>query len=109
MFEKVVCEWKVKAEDLTAELEASRSESRNYSSEMFRMKAALDEANDQLDIVRRENKNLADEIKDLLNELYGKKKSHWGSGDIFLAQTETLRIYLELDGTTTLHSRHEGH
>ena len=35
----------------------------------FRLKAALDEANEQLDIVRRENKNLADEVKDLLDQL----------------------------------------
>merc|ERR1712134_203553 len=33
------------------------------------LKAALDEANEQLDIVRRENKNLADEVKDLLDQL----------------------------------------
>merc|ERR1719461_882727 len=31
--------------------------------------ASLDETNEQLDIVRRENKNLADEIKDLLDQL----------------------------------------
>merc|ERR1719167_1653131 len=34
-----------------------------------RMKAATDEAVEQLDIVKRENKNLADEIKDLLDQL----------------------------------------
>ena len=36
---------------------------------MFRLKAAQDEAVEQLDIVKRENKNLADEIKDLLDQL----------------------------------------
>merc|ERR1712106_648271 len=35
----------------------------------FRMKAALDESTEQLDIVKRENKNLADEIKDLIDQL----------------------------------------
>merc|ERR1719437_336381 len=39
------------------------------SSELFRLKAAQDEALEQLDIVKRENKNLADEIKDLLDQL----------------------------------------
>merc|ERR1719510_2783570 len=68
-FDKVVGEWKAKAEDLAAELEASQAECRNYNSEGFRIKAALDEANEQLDVVRRENKNLADEIKDLLDQL----------------------------------------
>merc|ERR1712183_924252 len=68
-FDKVVGEWKAKADDLKAELEASQSECRNYSSELFRLKTAYDETNEQLDVVRRENKNLADEIKDLLDQL----------------------------------------
>merc|ERR1711950_48438 len=62
-------EWKAKVDDLVAEIEASQKECRNYNSELFRLKAALDESNEQLDIVRRENKNLADEIKDLLDQL----------------------------------------
>ena len=53
---KVVGEWKAKAEDLHAELDACHSECRNFSAETFRLKAALDETNEQLDIVRRENK-----------------------------------------------------
>ena len=68
-FDKVVGEWKAKADDFMAELDADHSEARNYSNERFRLKSALDESNEQLDIVRRENKNLADEIKDLLDQL----------------------------------------
>merc|ERR1712211_218898 len=68
-FEKVVGEWKAKADDMQTELEASHNEGRNYSSELFRLRAAQDEAIEQLDIVKRENKNLADEIKDLLDQL----------------------------------------
>merc|ERR1712117_537156 len=68
-FDKVVGEWKAKADDLMAELDACNSECRNFNAERFRLKAALDEATEQLDIVRRENKNLADEIKDLLDQL----------------------------------------
>merc|ERR1719232_1616391 len=60
---------KAKADDLMAELDACNSECRNFNAERFRLKAALDEANEQLDIVRRENKNLADEVKDLLDQL----------------------------------------
>ena len=56
-------------DDLHAELEASQKESRNYNSECFRLKAAWDETVEQLDVVKRENKNLADEIKDLLDQL----------------------------------------
>merc|ERR1711964_564189 len=68
-FDKVLGEWQSKAADVAAEVAASQDEGRNYSSELFRLKAATDEAVEQLDIVKRENKNLADEIKDLLDQL----------------------------------------
>merc|ERR1712076_166731 len=68
-FDKVMGEWKAKADDLMSELEACRCEGRNYSSEVFRLKAGYDETMEQLDVVKRENKNLADEIKDLLDQL----------------------------------------
>merc|ERR1712112_590801 len=68
-FDKVLGEWLSKANDVQAEVAASQNEGRNYSSELFRLKAAQDEAVEQLDIVKRENKNLADEIKDLLDQL----------------------------------------
>ena len=55
-FDKVLGEWKHKADDIMAELEASKSECRNYSSEVHRVKAAYEETNEQLDVVRRENK-----------------------------------------------------
>ena len=53
----------MKVEDLTAELDASQKECRNYSTELFRVKAAYEESQEQLDSIRRENKNLSDEIK----------------------------------------------
>merc|ERR1712002_345785 len=68
-FDKVLGEWQAKAADVAAEVAASQDEGRNYSSELFRLKAAQDEATEQLDVVKRENKNLADEIKDLLDQL----------------------------------------
>ena len=68
-YHQVVGEWKTKSEDLKAEVDASQTECRNYNSEYFRLKAAQDEVIEQLDVVKRENKNLADEIKDLLDQL----------------------------------------
>merc|ERR1712055_570492 len=68
-FDKVLGEWQSKAADVSAEVAASQDEGRNYTSELFRLKAAQDEGLEQLDIVKRENKNLADEIKDLLDQL----------------------------------------
>ena len=55
-FDKVMGEWKAKADDLMSELEACRCEGRNYSSEVFRLKAGYDETMEQLDVVKRENK-----------------------------------------------------
>merc|ERR1719469_1594769 len=88
-FDKVVGEWKAKADDLSAELEASQAECRNYNSEGFRLKAAWDEANEQLDVVRRENKNLADEIKDLLDQL--------GDGGRSIHELDKQRRRLEVE------------
>merc|ERR1712228_437431 len=68
-FDKVVDEWRLKCEDLSCELDSSQRECRNCSSELFRLRAAWDETVEQLDSVRRENKNLADEIKDLMDQL----------------------------------------
>merc|ERR1712106_1079873 len=68
-FDKVIVEWKTKSDDILSEPDASSSECRNFNAERFRLKAALDESTEQLDVVKRENKNLADEIKDLIDQL----------------------------------------
>merc|ERR1719385_691764 len=47
-FDKVLGEWQSKAADLGAEIAASQDEGRNYSSELFRLKAAQQESIDQL-------------------------------------------------------------
>jgi len=88
-FDKVVGEWKAKADDLSAELDASHTECRNFNAECFRLKAALDESHEQLDIVRRENKNLADEIKDLLDQL--------GDGGRSIHELDKQRRRLEVE------------
>merc|ERR1712241_248462 len=88
-FDKVVEEWKAKVEDLGQEVEASQRECRNYNSELFRLKAAWDETSEQLDVVRRENKNLADEIKDLLDQL--------GDGGRSIHELDKQRRRLEVE------------
>merc|ERR1711983_158088 len=88
-FEKVVSERKARADDLMAELDACNSECRNYNSELFRLKAAWDETTQQLDVVKRENKNLADEIKDLLDQL--------GDGGRSIHELDKQRRRLEVE------------
>merc|ERR1711992_214141 len=88
-FDKVIGEWKAKADDLVDDIDASQKECRNYNSEIFRLKAAWDEATQQLDIVKRENKNLADEIKDLLDQL--------GDGGRSINELDKQRRRLEVE------------
>merc|ERR1712088_620710 len=88
-FDKVIGEWKAKADDVSAEVEASQKECRNYNSELFRLKAAHDEVVEQLDVVKRENKNLADEIKDLLDQL--------GDGGRSIHELDKQRRRLEVE------------
>merc|ERR1712001_58590 len=67
----------------------SQKECRNYNSELFRLKAAHDEVVEQLDVVKRENKNLADEIKDLLDQL--------GDGGRSIHELDKQRRRLEVE------------
>merc|ERR1711899_553775 len=85
----VIGEWKSKSDDMCAEIEASQKECRNYNSELFRLNAAWEETTEQLDIVKRENKNLADEIKDLLDQL--------GDGGRSIYELDKQRRRLEVE------------
>merc|ERR1719338_28673 len=88
-FDKVIGEWKCKADDLNHENEASQAECRNYSSEYFRIKSANEEILEHLDTVKRENKNLAEEIKDLLDQL--------GEGGRSIHELDKQRRRLEIE------------
>merc|ERR1719244_616748 len=88
-FDKIINEWKMKVDDLAAEYNASQKECRNHSTEHFRLKAAYDENIEQLDSIRRENKNLADEIKDLMDQI--------GEGGRSLHEAEKNRKRLEIE------------
>jgi len=88
-FDRVISEWKSKADDVSREVEASQKEARNYNSELFRLRAAHEEVIEQLDIVKRENKNLADEIRDLLDQL--------GDGGRSIHELDKQRRRLEVE------------
>merc|ERR1711933_652433 len=68
-FDKVVAEWKMKVDSLTMDLDVAQKECRNASSELFRVKNAYEESVLQLDEVRRENKTLSNEIKDIMDQI----------------------------------------
>lgn len=59
---QVLAEWKQKLDESQAELEAAQKESRSLSTEIFKMRNAYEEVVDQLETLKRENKNLQGEL-----------------------------------------------
>merc|ERR1712042_9487 len=68
-FDKVIGEWKYKVDSLSYDLDCSQKETRNASSDLFKVKSAYEESMLQLDEVRRENKTLSNEIKDIMDQI----------------------------------------
>jgi myosin heavy chain 6/7 len=68
-FDRIVGEWKSKVDGLGMDLDFAQKETRNISSELFRVKNAYDESLLQLEEVRRENKMLSNEIKDIMDQI----------------------------------------
>merc|ERR1712062_960871 len=68
-FDKIVGEWKYKVDSLSMDLDVAQKETRNASSELFRVKSAYEESVLQLDEVRKENKVLSNEIKDIMDQI----------------------------------------
>merc|ERR1712128_324286 len=67
--DRIVGEWKGKVDGLGKDLDVAQKETRNTSSELFRVKNAYDESILQLEEVRRENKSLSTEIKDIMDQI----------------------------------------
>ena len=68
-YDKVIGEWKTKVDSLSRDLDNSQKETRNISSDLFKVKSAYEECVIQLDEVRRENKTLSNEIKDIMDQI----------------------------------------
>merc|ERR1711915_377875 len=68
-FDKVIAEWKQKVDSLSRDLDVSQKDCRIASAEPFKIKNAYDESVLQLDEVRRENKTLSNEIKDIMDQI----------------------------------------
>merc|ERR1712123_370170 len=67
--DRIVGEWKGKVDGLGKDLDVAQNETRNISSELFRVKNAYGESVLQLEEVRRENKTLSTEIKDIMDQI----------------------------------------
>ena len=66
-YDQLISEWKTKVESLGKDLDQSQRDTRNASSDLFKVKSAYDECVMQLDEVRRENKT------------FQRKQGHHGS------------------------------
>merc|ERR1719397_1947618 len=96
-FDKVLGEWQSKAADVSAEVAASQDEGRNYTSELFRLKAAGDEGLDQLDEVGRSIHDLDKQRRRLeqeKEELRGALEE--AEGTLEQEENKVLRAQLEL-------------
>ena len=67
--DRIVGEWKHKVDGLATDLEMAQNETRTVSAELFTAKNAYEESVIQLDEVRRENKVLSIEIKDIMDSI----------------------------------------
>merc|ERR1712158_229955 len=88
-FDKLVNEWKLKAESTSMDLDVAQKECRNASSELFRVKSAYEESVLQLDDVRKENKVLSNEIKDIMDQI--------GEGGRSIHEIDKIRKRLEAE------------
>merc|ERR1712106_1309493 len=68
-FDKTINEMKGKVDRLSFDLDVSQKDTRNASSELFKVKSAYEESILQLEEVRRENKTLSNEIKDIMDQI----------------------------------------
>merc|ERR1719309_718009 len=88
-FDRIVGEWKGKVDGLGMDLDNSQKETRIASAELFRVKSAYEESVLQLDEVRRENKNLSNEIKDIMDQI--------GEGGRSIHEIDKIRRRLEAE------------
>lgn len=65
-FDKVVDDWRRKTQDIQHELEQALTDGRGHAAEVYRLRSQLDESHDTTEAIRRENKNLAGRIQQLL-------------------------------------------
>ncbi|VDM85775.1 unnamed protein product, partial [Strongylus vulgaris] len=68
-FDKIVEEWKRKVDDIQKEIDATNRDSRNTSTEVFKLKSAMENLTEQCESLRRENKNYVQEIRDVNEQI----------------------------------------
>merc|ERR1719326_155075 len=88
-FDRIVGEWKGKVDGIGMDLDNSQKETRIASAQLFQVKSAYEEGVLQLDEVRRENKTLSNEIKDIMDQI--------GEGGRSIHEIDKIRKRLEAE------------
>nr|XP_020137203.1 myosin-16-like [Microcebus murinus] len=89
LFDKMLAEWQQKCEELQVEVDSSQKECRMYMTESFKIKTAYEESLEHLESVKKENKTLQEEIKDLIDQL--------GEGGRSVHELQKLKKKLEIE------------
>ena len=58
-FDKTIEEWSIRVQELQGELDRSNSEGRASAAEVYKLKSAIEETQETIEALRRENKNLS--------------------------------------------------
>ncbi|KAM6121792.1 LOW QUALITY PROTEIN: uncharacterized protein MYH16 [Phoenicopterus ruber ruber] len=85
-FDKMLAEWQQKTQELQVAVDSSQKE---YTTENFELKTAYEESLEHLESMKKENKALQEEIKDLINQL--------GEGGKSIHELRKRRLELEKD------------
>ncbi|XP_045427676.1 putative uncharacterized protein MYH16 [Pipistrellus kuhlii] len=89
VFDKMLAEWQQKCEELQVEVDSSQKECRMYMTESFKIKTAYEESIEHLESVKKENKTLQEEIKELIDQL--------GEGGWSVHELQKLKKNLEIE------------
>ncbi|KAF6357277.1 sarcomeric myosin [Rhinolophus ferrumequinum] len=89
LFDKMLAEWQQKCEELQVEVDSSQKECRMYMTESFKIKTAYEESLEHLESVKKENKTLQEEIKELIDQL--------GEGGRSVHELQKLKKKLEIE------------
>ncbi|XP_059935362.1 myosin-16 [Mesoplodon densirostris] len=89
VFDKMLAEWQQKCEELQVEVDASQKEGRMYMTESFKIKTVYEECLEHLESVKKENKTLQEEIKELIDQL--------GEGGRSIHELQKMKKKLEIE------------
>uniref|UniRef100_A0A7E4V522 Myosin head n=1 Tax=Panagrellus redivivus TaxID=6233 RepID=A0A7E4V522_PANRE len=98
-FDKIIDEWKKQCDDLSIEIDRSQQEARRNAAEVYALQQASTSMQEQADELRRENKTLTNDIKDLSEQL--------GTGGRTTAEVAKKVRQLELEKEELQHALDE--